>query len=89
MEQDRARLEALVARLRAHGVRARYRLGRGDPSSELARLCVEEGVELLVAGAHGHRGVEDVLFGTTVSGLRHRLAIPVLVVPPPAADGTG
>ncbi len=89
VEQDRARLEALVERLRAHGVRARHRLGRGDPLPELARLCAEEAVELLVVGAHGHRGVEDVLFGATVSGLRHRLAIPVLVVPPPAADGTG
>ncbi len=84
--RDRRRLEALAQALGARGLKVRFRLGRGDPQDELVRLCQEEGVELLVMGAHGHRGVEDVLYGSTVSGLRHRLAVPVLVVPLAAGD---
>jgi manganese transport protein len=31
-------------------------------------------------GGHGHRGWKDLLFGSTVSPVRHALSIPVLVV---------
>jgi manganese transport protein len=31
-------------------------------------------------GAHGHRGFKDLLFGTTVDVLRHRLKIPLLII---------
>jgi manganese transport protein len=34
-----------------------------------------------VLGAHGHRIVGDLVHGTTVERLRHRIAVPVLVVP--------
>ncbi len=31
-------------------------------------------------GAHGHKGLKDLIFGTTVEGVRHKVMIPVLVV---------
>jgi manganese transport protein len=31
-------------------------------------------------GAHGHRGVKDLIFGTTINAVRHAIATPVLVV---------
>ena len=36
-------------------------------------------VELLVVGAHGHKGFSDWLYGSTIDELRHRLNISVLV----------
>lgn len=39
-----------------------------------------EGIDLLVMGAHGHTFMGDVLFGSTVTPVRHRVRIPVLVV---------
>ena len=31
-------------------------------------------------GAHGHRGIKDLIFGNTISAVRHHVAVPVLVV---------
>ena len=36
--------------------------------------------DLVVMGAHGHRGVKDLIFGNTINGVRHEVAAPVLVV---------
>jgi manganese transport protein len=40
----------------------------------------EIGIDMLVMGSHGHRGLDDLVFGQTVSAVRHAIAIPVLVV---------
>jgi manganese transport protein len=43
------------------------------------------GADLVVTGAHGHRLLGDLIFGSTISGLRHRLRVPVLTVRTPRA----
>jgi manganese transport protein len=35
---------------------------------------------MLVVGAHGHRGIKDLIYGQTVNTVRHELRIPVLMV---------
>jgi len=87
-EADRQRLEALCASLRQAGYRASCRLGLGDPISELARLVEEEKVEAVVLGAHGHRGLTDLVYGNTASALRHRIGATVIICPlkPPAEN---
>jgi manganese transport protein len=79
---DLAALEAIAAELRELGATVSVALGFGDPKSELARLVMEAAADLVVTGSHGHGGLQDVLFGATVSGLRHRVHCPVLTVPP-------
>jgi manganese transport protein len=81
VREDRLTLESLADEFRAEGVRASVHLGFGDVKGELARLVEEQGAELLVAGSHGHRHVQDLLHGATTSGLRHRLRCPILIVP--------
>ena len=34
----------------------------------------------MVLGGHGHRGLRDLLYGDTISGVRHGLDIPVITV---------
>ncbi len=77
---DRRYLEAAQATAAAQGVAARVLLRYGAPVDELTRAVEEEGVDLMVMGAHGHRILGDLLFGSTVDPLRHRVKIPVLVV---------
>lgn len=55
-------------------------IGYGSAPDELVRIAKEHSIELLVMGAHGHRGIGDIVFGATVSPVRHALDIPVLVV---------
>jgi manganese transport protein len=52
----------------------------GKPFDQLVRIAEEMRFDLLILGSHGHRGIEDLLHGQTVSAVRHRLTIPILVV---------
>jgi len=81
--EDRAALDALSQEFGGRGIRSVVRLGHGDPAREIARIVREEGADLLVTGSHGHSGISDVVFGATVSRVRHLVSCPVLTVPPP------
>jgi manganese transport protein len=78
---DRARLPDLVDQLRRDGLQADGVLGYGRPAEELVRLALEQKLDLLVLGTHGHRFFADLALGQTVAPVLHRLRIPVLVVP--------
>ncbi len=81
MGSDRNWIETYAEALRAHGYPVETRLGAGDPAPELARLCNEAGADLVILGGHGHRGLSDMIYGTTVEALRHRTQANVLVIP--------
>ena len=73
-------LERIASQVRAEGVEVSVMLGYGNVPRELVRLSREQEVDVLVMGGHRHRGMKDILFGTSISEVRHRLGIPVLVV---------
>jgi manganese transport protein len=50
------------------------------PSSEIVRVARELHPDLIVMGAHGHKGLKDMLLGATIDAVRHELDIPILVV---------
>jgi manganese transport protein len=78
---DQERLELYRNELGELGVEASYDLGFGDPAEALAALVGTHAPDLVILGGHGHRGVGDFVHGTTVDRLRHRIRVPVLVVP--------
>ena len=51
-----------------------------NPKDEFVKLARELHPDLIVMGAHGHRGVKDLIFGNTINGVRHEVGTPVLVV---------
>jgi manganese transport protein len=55
-------------------------LGYGDVRREIVRLVGENQIDLLVLGGHGHSGIADVIHGSTFTGVRHGVSIPVLTV---------
>jgi manganese transport protein len=77
---DREILDGIASQLRDAGTAAEGALGFGRVPEQLVSLSREHRVDLLVMGAHGHRGLQDMLFGTSISEVRHKLDIPVLVV---------
>jgi manganese transport protein len=79
---DRLAMAQLVGHLREANLDAEGILGYGVPAQELVRLAEEQKLTLLVLGMHGHRFLADLALGETVSPVLHRLAIPILVVPP-------
>jgi manganese transport protein len=50
------------------------------PNKEIVRYADELQPDLVVMGAHGHRGLKDIVFGTTINAVRHKLKMPLLVV---------
>jgi manganese transport protein len=82
---DQAYLQTLATRLRAElqsqGVPAVDTvLGYGDPSTEIVEISREKQIDLMVLGGHGHRGLRDLLYGQTITTVRHGLDIPVVAV---------
>jgi len=79
MREDRAYLEQQCGRLTAEGFDADAVLAGGDPATEIAAAAEREGCDL-IALAHGHRLLEDVVRGSTATALRHQTKIPILMV---------
>ena len=53
-------------------------LGFGRPKTVIPKLL--NGCDLLVMGTHGHTTFKDLLFGTTVESVRHKIDIPLVLV---------
>jgi manganese transport protein len=50
------------------------------PTKEIVRYAQELNPDLVVMGAHGHKGLKDIVFGTTINAVRHKLKVPLLIV---------
>jgi manganese transport protein len=77
---DRERLDEIAAELGKGGTAVTPVLGFGRVPDELIRLSKETGVDILVMGGHRHRGLKDIVFGASISRVRHALPIPVLII---------
>jgi len=80
MRDDRAYLAARCDELRKMGLTVDSVLAMGDPSTELIRIANKEKVDLIAMSTHGHRFLSDVIHGTTVDRLRHKVFVPVLLL---------
>src|SRR5438046_1512301 len=80
MKADRAYLESTAARLRADGLSVSTQLALGDPPAEILKTAETETCDLLAMTSHGHRLIGDIIYGSTINEVRHKSAIPVLLV---------
>jgi manganese transport protein len=62
------------------GFQVEVKLGFGKPDKIIPEIVNEGNYDVLVMGTHGHTGFKDLLFGTTVDKLRHKINIPLLIV---------
>ena len=62
------------------GFKVTIKLGFGKPCKAIPVIINKGDFDILVMGTHGHRGIKDLLFGTTVNKLRHDISIPLLIV---------
>ena len=66
--------------LRQLGFHCDAKIGYGNPKIAIAEIVNEFKADLLVMGAHGHHTLKDLILGTTVDAVRHKLNIPVMIV---------
>ena len=50
------------------------------PSAAIIQKANEVHADLVIMGAHGHRGLKDLVFGTTISDVRHGVKAPLFIV---------
>jgi len=62
------------------GYKIDTKLGFGKPGKVIPRIINEGKYDLLIMGTHGHTGFKDLIFGTTVNTVRHRINIPLFLV---------
>ncbi len=74
-------LDNFATGLKKENLKTHTIIGGGEPENEIARIAKKEELELLIVGSHGHKMVKDIIYGSTVDELRHRVRIPVLAIP--------
>jgi nucleotide-binding universal stress UspA family protein len=76
-------LAKLLEHLERHGIRARSVEVSGVPPAEIAdalqNRAREQGADLIVAGAHGHMWLREMLLGSVTRDLLASLRLPVLM----------
>lgn len=78
--EDESYLESLTREIEERDLPVESMLLHGRPPEEIVKAAIEAGIDMLVMGSHGHRGLDDLVFGQTVSAVRHALNIPVMIV---------
>ncbi len=77
---DKQNLEKYKIDLESKGFKIHTQLGFGNPKKSIPEIVNNLHCDLLVMGAHGHRGLKDIIFGTTLDAVRHNVKVPVLIV---------
>lgn len=77
---DQAHLDSYYEKLTKEGYKIETKLGFGDPKKSIPAIVNQYNPDLLVMGAHGHRVWKDIIFGTTLDAVRHKVKAPVLIV---------
>jgi manganese transport protein len=78
--EDEMYLQRLAATLAEQGIPTEAHLGFGDVPKAIIQLATTHNIDVLIMGGHGHRGLSDIVFGTTISPVRHGLTIPMIIV---------
>lgn len=78
--EDNAALEDYKRQLEQMGYSVEIKIDFGNPQNRIPIMVKAFNADLLVMGAHGHRLFKDLIFGTTLDAVRHRVDIPVLIV---------
>jgi nucleotide-binding universal stress UspA family protein len=80
MRLDREYLEKTCSSLEADGLEADCLLAGGDPAKEIAEAAARENCDLIAMSTHGHKFIQDMLYGSVANEVRHLSRIPVLLV---------
>ena len=74
-------LAQIVESLRERQIEVDAMVRHGNsPAKEIAHAAAELHPDLLVMASHGHQGLKDLIFGTTINSVRHKVKVPMLIV---------
>lgn len=77
---DRIYLDNYAKQIKEKGYKVAWELGYGVASRQIPKIVKSKNADLLVMGAHGHRGFKDFIYGSTINNVRHHVSIPILII---------
>lgn len=78
---DKDYLDKYKQALEEKGYTVSTRLNFGSPKQQIPLIINESGdFDILILGAHGHSWFKDIVLGTTVNAVRHKIKIPLLII---------
>jgi manganese transport protein len=81
VEEGRRYFSRLLEALHSAGVKAELEVVYANRAAdEIIAAARRLRPDLVVMGAHGHRGLKDVVYGATINHVRHAVGAPVLIV---------
>jgi nucleotide-binding universal stress UspA family protein len=80
VKDDREFLETIGKELRRQGFQVTTRHAVGKPAEEILKAASEENCDLIAMASHGHRLISDVIYGTTITKVRHETDIPLFLI---------
>jgi nucleotide-binding universal stress UspA family protein len=80
MITDRDYLRTTAGQLGDTGLHVTVHLARGNPPDEILKTAEREGCDLIAMTTHGHRLLGDLIHGSTITAVRHKSRIPILLV---------
>jgi nucleotide-binding universal stress UspA family protein len=80
VEQDQAYLDRIRSEFESAGIVATAELAFGDPVREIVKRADEKSCDMVAMSTHGHKGVADLILGSTANQVRHKVSVPVLLL---------
>ncbi|HEY3664186.1 MAG TPA: universal stress protein [Chthoniobacterales bacterium] len=80
MKADRDYLDQMTTDLSAQGLEVQAQLELGDPATGILKIAEREKCDLIAMTTHGHRFLKDLIYGSTITQVRHQAKVPVLLV---------
>jgi nucleotide-binding universal stress UspA family protein len=75
-------MAALKQKALAHGVQPETMVKEGDVHDEIISVAKEKGMDLIVMGTHGRRGLNRLLLGSAAESVARRAHCAVLLIRP-------
>ena len=81
IKEGQAYLETIVESLHDQGISVDFLVRHGkSPAAQIASVVRDLDIDLVIMASHGHRGLKDLVFGTTINSVRHHINVPLLIV---------
>jgi nucleotide-binding universal stress UspA family protein len=81
--EDTAYLNRVLSEFQSAGISAEAELAYGDPPKEIIKWVGQKRCDLIAMAGHGHRLFGDIFHGSTITQVRHKTTIPILLVRAP------
>ena len=78
--EDTAYLRRVQAEFSAAEIPAEIELAYGSPPVEILKITEKLNCDLIAMAGHGHRLFGDIFHGSTITQVRHKTLIPLLLV---------